>query len=79
MITKALYSKLRVGDPINDEELDDALEYYSNIKAAIEAAEYIPPEYKLFMTDVHSKVMQLESYKKARAEGKRASNEITLL
>ena len=62
-VTREMLEKLRTGDPISDEELNNMLSFLRVLELMLEV---MPPEYGLFLRAVRLDVNTLQDFKDAR-------------
>lgn len=62
MITKNMYERFYCGDSITDEELRALLAYYNGIKKSVMVTSFVPPEFRLFVSEVIRTTNMLESF-----------------
>lgn len=63
MITKNVYERFYCGDSITDEELRALLTYYNGIKKSVmDSTSFVPPEFRLFVSEVIRTTNMLESF-----------------
>lgn len=70
MISKELVEKIRVGDPITDDELDQAIEFYETMTTG---ADVLGSTFYLFWWECRRTLDRLYGYREARQERKKGA------